>query len=53
VQRVYFILAVAGWIWLVVAGLAVALMLWRKRKAQGAQDGAEVTSAASADEGQR
>ena len=31
-QKIYFILAVAGWIWLVVAGAAVAFMLWRKKK---------------------
>jgi hypothetical protein len=31
-QKIYFILAWTGWIWLVVAGLALAVALWRKKK---------------------
>jgi hypothetical protein len=41
-QRIYFILAVVGWIWLVVAGLAVGFMLWRKSR-KSEQRGFEVT----------
>ena len=33
-QKIYFILAVAGWIWLVVAGAAVAFMVWHKKKSE-------------------
>jgi len=34
-QKIYFILAWAGWIWLVIVGAALTFALWRKnRKAQ-------------------
>jgi ABC-type xylose transport system permease subunit len=32
VQKIYFILAWAGWIWLVVAAALLAFALWRKNK---------------------
>ena len=42
-QKIYYMLAVAGWIWLVVAALVLGLALWRKKHAQ--RRGFDVNSA--------
>ena len=43
-QKIYYILGVVGWIWLVVAALLLALALWRKKR-QEARRGLDVKPA--------
>lgn len=40
-SRMYFILAMSGWIWLAVVSLLIALLVWRRRR----RDGIEVVEA--------
>lgn len=51
-QRIYFILAAIGWVWLIVAGLALALILWREKRSNAAT-GLEAGSGATADGGEQ
>jgi hypothetical protein len=43
-QKIYFIFAWVGWIWLVIAGAVLTFALWRKKR-KGERRGFEVKAA--------